>query len=664
MRPLSSTLLAAQRAASSVPYARAEVVDARAGVPRLAWSRLYTGTEPDFYHAAILAGDGSLVRARVGASDYRLYRQRTTAPGPGSDFGTWTLVADISSDSGIALASAGSRVALCSVGQNQYSIYARESTDYGAAFGSPLNVANGDSAVRWMAAAFKDADRALLLYATTSPARVWGVRRTAAGWEAPFLWLETFSSITGLACAYDGDWQIIVAGVDTQGNARLRSVVLGDGSAYPVGEWSSPEVIVQASAGAGVTFRAPFLAGGSPPRLSFVEAYIGQAPYSRPNLSHLVPGSAFAQGLWREPIPFNLASSYGTALALDGPSAEGWLSTPSGVWRAQTSSQPLDLTDDVLEMRMTQTPAGGALSLALRNDDGRYSSPGSGVLAALDAGAEVRVGPGYETSAGREVSPGLSFWIEGWEHAAEGDASRLTLHARDAWGLLDAWVARYQYAWASGEASVKDILAYLLGRAGLVLQVTGGSSALTTLTPAFTLHPGEKGSAAVRRLLALAPDTLSFRGATALVRDTHPSDPADYAYGTDHAIAEGLYASRCRRANRVQVYGQTVVGESFAWDEVERVPERLRQVQDRNLTTVEEAQARCAAELRREELDAVSGDILVPVNCGQELYDVVEVTDARAGLVAARRRVLGLELQYRRSGRRARYAQRITLGGV
>ena len=114
----------------------------------------------------------------------------------------------------------------------------------------------------------------------------------------------------------------------------------------------------------------------------------------------------------------------------------------------------------------------------------------------------------------------------------------------------------------------------------------------------------------------------------------------------------------------MQVYGQTVVGESFAWDEVERVPERLRQVQDRNLTTVEEAQARCAAELRREELDAVSGDILVPVNCGQELYDVVEVTDARAGLVAARRRVLGLELRYARTGRRARYAQRITLGGV
>ena len=662
MRSLSSTLLAAQRAASATPFVRVQVVDARAGVPRLAWSRLYTGQEPDFYHAATLAGDGSLLRARVNPADYRLYRQRTPAPGPGADFGTWTQVADVSSDSGVGLASAGSRVLLCSVGPNQSAVQVRESDDCGATFGNALTVASGDSPVRWVAATFEDTDNALLLYATSSPARVWGVRRTAAGWLLPFLWLETFSSITGLACAYDGDWQVIVAGVDDQGNARLRALLLGDGAAYPVGEWSPPKVIAQASAGAGVSFRAPFLAGGPLPRLSFVEAYSGQAPYSRPYLSHLVPGSSFAQCLWREPVPFNLASSYGAALTLDGVYA--WLSTPGGVWRAPTDSPLLDLTDDVLEARMTQEPAGGALSITLRNDDGRYSAPGSGPLAALGAGAEAQVGLGYETSAGQEASSGPSFWIEGWEHASEGDAARLTLRAHDAWGLLDAWVARYQYAWASGEASIKDILAYLLGRAGLDLQVTGGSGALTTLTPAFTLHPGERGSAAVRRLLALAPDVLLFRGATALVRDTRPDDPMDYAYGTEHAVSQGLYISRCRRANRVQTYGMGIVGESFAWEEAERAPERLRQVQDRNLTTVDEAQARCDAELRREDLGAVAGDIVAPANCGQELYDVVAVTDTRAGLAAARRRVLGLELRYARTGRRARYAHRITLGGV
>ena len=53
----------------------------------------------------------------------------------------------------------------------------------------------------------------------------------------------------------------------------------------------------------------------------------------------------------------------------------------------------------------------------------------------------------------------------------------------------------------------------------------------------------------------------------------------------------------------------------------------------------------------------------MPVNCGQELYDVVEVTDAGAGLSAARRRVAGLAMRYS-TGKRPVYEQRIALGAV
>ena len=54
--------------------------------------------------------------------------------------------------------------------------------------------------------------------------------------------------------------------------------------------------------------------------------------------------------------------------------------------------------------------------------------------------------------------------------------------------------------------------------------------------------------------------------------------------------------------------------------------------------------------------------MLVPVNCGQQLYDVIEVTDARAGLAAAKRRVLGMTLVYQ--PQRGEYFQRLELGGV
>jgi hypothetical protein len=56
----------------------------------------------------------------------------------------------------------------------------------------------------------------------------------------------------------------------------------------------------------------------------------------------------------------------------------------------------------------------------------------------------------------------------------------------------------------------------------------------------------------------------------------------------------------------------------------------------------------------------MSGEIMVPVNCGQEPYDVIEVTDAASGLAAARRRVLGIALRYS-TGQRPVYERRISL---
>jgi hypothetical protein len=66
--------------------------------------------------------------------------------------------------------------------------------------------------------------------------------------------------------------------------------------------------------------------------------------------------------------------------------------------------------------------------------------------------------------------------------------------------------------------------------------------------------------------------------------------------------------------------------------------------------------------MRGVEMAAASGAILIPVNCGQQLYDVVDITDSRAGLSATKRRVSGLTLVY--SPRRGEYRQRLLLGGV
>jgi hypothetical protein len=166
----------------------------------------------------------------------------------------------------------------------------------------------------------------------------------------------------------------------------------------------------------------------------------------------------------------------------------------------------------------------------------------------------------------------------------------------------------------------------------------------------------------MRRLLALAPDALFFRSGTLYVKYPQPSDPVDYAYGTSHAVLEARYAAEAGRFNRVQAYGLGVTAEAFRWTSVEELHDRLLQVHDRNLNTPESAQARADALAAEEARRCTGGEITVPVNCGQELHDLVEVTDAQAGLIAAKRRVLGLRLRYE-VGASPRYTHTLSLGG-
>ena len=111
------------------------------------------------------------------------------------------------------------------------------------------------------------------------------------------------------------------------------------------------------------------------------------------------------------------------------------------------------------------------------------------------------------------------------------------------------------------------------------------------------------------------------------------------------------------------MFGKGVFGERFDWPGVESVFDMLEQVHDANLTTVSQAEGRADALLRHEAIAGAGVEITVPVNCGQELYDVVEVTDVPGGLSAAKRRVLGIALRYS-TGSSPAYEQRIALAGV
>ncbi|MDP3063788.1 MAG: hypothetical protein Q8O40_11365, partial [Chloroflexota bacterium] len=540
-------------------------------------------------------------------------------------------------------------------------IYINTSSDYGATWSGWSLLQTATGAVGYLAAAIKDTNTALLLYSVG--ATVYSKKRSGGTWGAAAAWTNSVASVTGLACLYSQDFNVAITGTDSLSDYKIWTTIYGDGYSQAANTWSALREVSRASAGSNVQFRAPFLAYPDVYRLTFVEKYTGSVAYSRPYLSFSPATADYVNNLWHEPVPFNLASQYGLAIAFSSTAA--WLTTPAGVWQASLTTAALDVTADVLEAATETEPTGGRLRLVLRNDDGRYNNPGTGANAVIKPGGELRLSLGYRTASGPLVSAGPTYWIEGWEHTSDQGKATFVIHARDAWGLLEGWRSRRQYAWAQGEKSVFQLLSFLLARAGLESSSLGStSSTLVNLYPSFTIHPSERGATAVQRLLAMVPDVIFFREHHAYIKYPQAGDASDYSYGTDHAVLRGHYNSDRRQANRVQVFGEGYFAESFQWSDIEAAYDRVRQVDDLNLNTAALAQDRADTELRRQDIAATSGEIVVPTNCGQELYDVISITDAPAGLAAAKRRLLGLGLRYSAGGGSPTYEQRLSLGAV
>ncbi|MBA7549912.1 hypothetical protein ES705_42415 [subsurface metagenome] len=216
--------------------------------------------------------------------------------------------------------------------------------------------------------------------------------------------------------------------------------------------------------------------------------------------------------------------------------------------------------------------------------------------------------------------------------------------------------------------SVKDIIAFVVARVGLKLEVKSQSSVITGYYPDFTIHPNNRGNTVISKLLSFVPDVVFIEGNKAYVVNPQSTDNSVYAYGSSHPILEGKFRKGAWELNRVQVegydpvYDEPVIVDTFTWSEIARIYDRLNQVEDRNIDTAQKAQARGEAYLRQAEIESASGAIRIPVNCGQQLYDVIDITDSRAGLSAEKKRVLGLILVY--NPRRGEYDERLLLGAV
>ncbi len=559
----------------------------------------------------------------------------------------------------VALCSREAEVLAFRIGADEH-LYRCESADNGASWGSWIDMGaiTGTASNFRVAACHKGNGDAIVLY--SDGAILYRRRRISGSWESAVEWTNSLQSISGISVFYGGDWNTIVTGADPSGQKGVWTCVYGDGYSQSPGVWSALAELTIASAGSNVEFLFPSLGFPDVFRAFFIETYSGVSPYSRPFWSHSLASADFISNLWREPVPFDLYSSYGLALAYHGSYA--WLSAPFAVWRAPFSLSAVDVSEDVIALNFSAEPFSGKARLELRNDDGRYGNIGTDSYAAICQGSEVSISPGYRTSAGIEVSSGPAYWIEGWEYISKGAQAVFVLHAADGWRLLGHWRARRQFSWSAGSKNVFQLLAFIFARAGLEFSAFSNSEEMVNHYPAFAIHPGESGASAVRQLLEMVPDVLFFRRHYGYIVNPKASDSSSYSYGMEHTLWQGRYGELCPEIDRVQVFGAGVLSEGFDWSGMAKVYDRLDQIHDLNLDSAEKAQKRAQAELRRQEIAASAGEILVPPNCGQELYDVIDITDSRAGLDGEKRRVLGLTLRY--SAAEGRYEQRLELGGV
>jgi len=697
MKTLTSTLLASQRKAHRLPYIEAKVYDYEAGIQRLTWTRVYEGSEPDNHHGIGFDGNGDMHRIRAGASN-TLYRQKITNPGPSSDYSQWTQITS-NCDGPCAVAAYGAKVYIFyrTTGNVLWKYY---SHDYGQSWQNTQLV--DYSEVASLVACWWGTGNIVVCFALKSsfPVKINGiVLDTSDQSTSQHEWYDGTHPLLdtyGIGATFNPFWpaiEIVLAGKES--NTPYNHYDLFRTKFSDSYNFLALESFLMAPDGEDITYEYPdcHLPASAQSyetnRIIAVEKFVGTTAYTRPITCHVVKGTYWSDTTFTEPKPFlDVASSYG--LRFQSTSDYWWLSKPDGVWRAlRPAALPLDVTKDIISVQTNviaspDSSGCGNLIIDLDNSQGQYATPGEGALASLRFRSEILLKLGYKTSQGDEAVEAGTYWIDSWEYQSvslrgesRSNLSTFTLNCLDGWGLMDRWTARYQMRWnkdAVNPKSVWQILYQLLARVGIKLTNTPPqpqSSAINNFYADFMVTPGTGGDTAIRRLLSFIPDQLVFRGQEAFTKNPLAGEESCYSYDViasgawqSHPILSGKYVSAVT-ASRARAIGQDedanrIVKDAFDWELLKLAIDILEQDYDPNLATTARAQERADAILREASLRAERGNLVVPTNVGQELYDVITVTDARCGISQEKYRVQAIRTNYDR--RKGRYDQTLTLG--
>ncbi len=233
--------------------------------------------------------------------------------------------------------------------------------------------------------------------------------------------------------------------------------------------------------------------------------------------------------------------------------------------------------------------------------------------------------------------------------------------------------AQRQYHWTDGEASAWTIVERLFALAGFKASTKSGeySSELGSLEPAVLIHPGQDLRGAVLAALSKVPDFVYWEGSTPYLKELTTDEASDYTYGGsgNHVIVAGRYGARTPTYNHIEVFAGLsgaaipIFGDEVDYDEVDLVGHRLQKVYDYAYDTNAECDERAVGQLRKHDATSKRGELITLPNVGLQLFDVITVTDARAGISSEVYRVKGIEEVYDTTNGPLVFEQRVSLGG-
>jgi hypothetical protein len=158
-------------------------------------------------------------------------------------------------------------------------------------------------------------------------------------------------------------------------------------------------------------------------------------------------------------------------------------------------------------------------------------------------------------------------------------------------------------------------------------------------------------------------ETLSPQGISVIVSCGRPT-LLKYVW---HVILDGRYSVESPEKNRIYIigrdqYGNPVYGTALDYTELGLVGERLDFQQELAIPTAGQAESMAGAILSKMRLTGKRGVILIPPNCGQELFDVVQISDSGANQQAVSFRVIGIRFEF--SPRKAYCYHQFILGCI